>query len=98
MTLRARVTVLVAVAVAVVVAATSVAAYAFARDEARSEIDTFLRTRGATAGFANALDPADFGRGPGQGPGPGAGRRVVEDDVLAQVVLPQTTVVVAGTG
>lgn len=93
MSLRTRLALVVSIAVAIAVAIVSVAAYRSTRDETIAEIDRFLRTRSPLAGL---IEGGGGGLGPGGGGrGPGA-QGVIGDDVVAQLVRVDGTVVLLG--
>ncbi|HEX5630302.1 MAG TPA: HAMP domain-containing sensor histidine kinase [Acidimicrobiia bacterium] len=92
MSLRTRLALVVAAAVAVAVAVVSLAAYRSTRDETIAEIDRFLRTRSPLAGLIDG----GGGQGPGGGGrGPGA-QGVIGDDIVAQVLRANGTVILLG--
>lgn len=93
MSLRARLAAFVAAAVAVTVGLVTFAAYRSAENEAMASIDRFLKVRAPLAAVidvAGRLDPEAMPRGE-------AGQ-VVGEDVIAQVILPDGSVVSLGSG
>ena len=96
--MQARLAAFIAVAVGMAVAVVAFFAYSFARDEARGEVDDFLRERGEVVSLFGALEFDEFrsqtGRGPdrvgGQGTSPGSTysplAEVIREDAIAQLV------------
>ncbi len=98
MSLRARLSLFVAVAVGAAVALVALVAYGFARDEARREVDEFLRQRGPVSGLFGAIEFDDFlgSRGRG-GPGSQPGLfDIVREDAVAQFLEADGTIITIG--
>ena len=99
MTLRVRLAAFVAAAVGIAVVVVAFAAYRSTSQETIAGIDRFLRNRAPLAGLIDGSGP---GSGPGPGPGGGQGNGrgpggVVSDDVVAQVVFADGTVIALGS-
>lgn len=94
MSLRARLALFVAGSVGIAVAAVALFAFSFARDEAVSEVDRFLRERGPVVGLLSSLEVEEYrihqpgqgqGQGQGQGDGPAQGSGPGRNSIAAVV-------------
>ncbi len=108
MNLRARLAAFIVVAVGMAVTVVALFSYGFASDEARGEVDDFLRERGPTVGLISALEFDEFRNRPGRGQvlggnqGPVSGSsltpfgEVIREDAIAQFVESSGTIVTIG--
>ena len=98
MSLRIRLTLIIGVVAAAVLAAIAWAAYASARDEARGEIDTFLRDRALVVSSLREIEGGFRGMLMMEGPragGPRGPAGLVRDDVVVQAITADTVIVLA---
>jgi two-component system sensor histidine kinase MprB len=104
MSLRSRLAIFIAATVGIAVAGMAVIAYNFASDEARTEIDEFLRGRGPVVGLVGTVEFDEYRSRGGRGPGPsGSGilnalDEIIREDAVAQFVEANGNVAVLGFG